>query len=154
MGALLAVAAVNAIYTRPALAREAALARASGVPAPGAVAVLEAVSGVVEVLMMGVLLVSGALTQLPPAREAFAEATRGTFRDVTADGLGSPVQIGMNLLKLLLVAFAAYSAVHSRIGQIVTAQQLTFLQIFGMGSQIVKLLPTPTVLSMSSRPPC
>lgn len=87
VGALLAVAAVNAIYTRPALAREAALARASGVPAPGAVAVLEAVSGVVEVLMMGVLLVSGALTQLPPAREAFAEATRGTFRDVTADGV-------------------------------------------------------------------
>lgn len=87
VGTMLAVAAVNAIYTRPALAREAALARASGVPVPGAVAVLEAVSGVVEVLMMGVLLVSGALTQLPPAREAFAEATRGTFREVTADGV-------------------------------------------------------------------
>ena len=87
VGAMLAVAAVNAIYTRPALAREAALARGSGVPVPGAVAVLEAVSGVVEVLMMGVLLVSGALTQLPPAREAFSEATRGTFREVTADGV-------------------------------------------------------------------
>jgi mono/diheme cytochrome c family protein len=49
--------------------------------------VLEAVSGVVEVLMMGVLLVTGAMTQLPPAREAYAEATRGTFREATVDGV-------------------------------------------------------------------
>jgi putative copper export protein/mono/diheme cytochrome c family protein len=87
VGAMLAVAGINLVYTRPALAREAALAHDRGEPIPGAVSVLEAVSGVVEVLMMGVLLVTGAMTQLPPAREAYAEATRGTFREATVDGV-------------------------------------------------------------------
>jgi copper transport protein len=87
VGALLAVAGINLIYTRPALAREAAAALEAGLPTPGAIAVLEAVSGVVEVLMVGVLLVTGVLTQLPPAREAYAEVTGGTFREATVDGL-------------------------------------------------------------------
>ncbi len=47
------------------------------------------------------------------------------------------VHLGMNILKMLLVAAVAYSAVHGRMGQIVTAQQLSFLQIFGLGSEIV-----------------
>jgi hypothetical protein len=87
VGALLAVAGINLIYTRPALAREAAAALEAGLPTPGAIAVLEAVSGVVEVLMVGVLLVTGVLTQLPPARDAYAEVTGGNFREATVDGL-------------------------------------------------------------------
>jgi copper transport protein len=107
--AMLAVAGINLVYTRPALAREAAVAmrerskplvapaeqatdaQASAVAVishtPGATAVLEAVSGVVVVLMIGVLLVSAVLTQLPPSREAYDEATRGTFREATVDGV-------------------------------------------------------------------
>jgi flagellar biosynthetic protein FlhB len=47
------------------------------------------------------------------------------------------VQLLMNTAKMLLVGTAAYSAIHGRMAQIVTVQQLTFLQIFGLGAQIV-----------------
>ena len=43
----------------------------------------------------------------------------------------------MSLLKLLLVAFVAWSAVRDRIGEIVMCQQLSFMAIFGLGAQIV-----------------
>ncbi|MCC7350737.1 MAG: flagellar biosynthesis protein FlhB [Phycisphaerales bacterium] len=43
----------------------------------------------------------------------------------------------MNALKLSLVGLAAYSAVHGRLDEIVMVQQLSFLQIFSLGSQIV-----------------
>jgi flagellar biosynthetic protein FlhB len=43
----------------------------------------------------------------------------------------------MNSLKLSLVGLAAYSAVHGRLDEIVMAQQLSFIQIFSLGSQIV-----------------
>lgn len=47
------------------------------------------------------------------------------------------VQLAMNVMKLMLVSLVAYSAVHGRLEQIVTVQQLSFLQIFGLGAQIV-----------------
>lgn len=47
------------------------------------------------------------------------------------------VHMLMNLVKLSLVAFVAYSAVHGRIERILSAQQLTFAQIFGLGTEIV-----------------
>jgi len=47
------------------------------------------------------------------------------------------VQLGMNLLKLVLVTCVAYSAVHGRLEQIVSVQGLSFSQIFGLGAQLV-----------------
>jgi flagellar biosynthetic protein FlhB len=47
------------------------------------------------------------------------------------------VQLGMNLLKVTLVGSVAYSAVGARLGQIIAVQQYTFLQIFGIGCEIV-----------------
>jgi len=47
------------------------------------------------------------------------------------------IRMGMNFLKVILVAMTAYSAIHGRIGQIMAAQNLTFIQIFSLGSQIV-----------------
>jgi flagellar biosynthetic protein FlhB len=47
------------------------------------------------------------------------------------------VKLGMNLLKLGLVACVAYSAVHGRLEQIVSVQGLSFLQIFGLGAEVV-----------------
>jgi flagellar biosynthesis protein FlhB len=47
------------------------------------------------------------------------------------------VQLLMNTCKMVLVALTAYSAVHGRMAEIVTVQQLTFVQIFGLGAQIV-----------------
>lgn len=49
----------------------------------------------------------------------------------------SYVKLCMSLLKLLLVTVVAYSAVHERLAQIVSAQQLTFIQGFGLGAQVV-----------------
>lgn len=43
----------------------------------------------------------------------------------------------MSILKLTLVGLTAYSAVHGRLDEIVLVQQLSFLQIFMLGSQIV-----------------
>ena len=52
-------------------------------------------------------------------------------------GSNGIVQLLMNTAKMLLVGTAAYSAIHGRMAQIVTVQQLTFIQIFGLGAQIV-----------------
>jgi flagellar biosynthetic protein FlhB len=50
------------------------------------------------------------------------------------DGL---VHMVMNLLKLVFVALVAYSAVHGKLPLILSTQQLDFVQIFGLGAQIV-----------------
>jgi flagellar biosynthetic protein FlhB len=47
------------------------------------------------------------------------------------------VQLGMNLLKLTLVACVAYSAVHGRLEQIISVQGLSFSQIFGLGAEVI-----------------
>jgi flagellar biosynthetic protein FlhB len=47
------------------------------------------------------------------------------------------VQLGMNLLKLTLVTCVAYSAVHGRLEQIISVQGLSFLQIFGLGAEVI-----------------
>jgi flagellar biosynthetic protein FlhB len=43
----------------------------------------------------------------------------------------------MNITKMLMVGVVGYSAVHGRMPQIVSVQQLSFLQIFGLGAGIV-----------------
>ena len=47
------------------------------------------------------------------------------------------VQLVMNLFKLLLVGWVAYSAVSGRIGEIAMAQGLEFGQIFNLGASLV-----------------
>jgi flagellar biosynthetic protein FlhB len=47
------------------------------------------------------------------------------------------VMLVMNLLKLTLVGWVAYSAVGNRIGEIVMSQGLEFLQIFSLGCSLV-----------------
>lgn len=47
------------------------------------------------------------------------------------------VQLLMNLAKLTLVAVVAYSAVHGRMEQIVTVQQLSFMQIFLLSGEVL-----------------
>lgn len=47
------------------------------------------------------------------------------------------VGLGMSVLKVFLVGAVAYSAVSGRIGEIITVQQLSFIQIFLLGSDIV-----------------
>jgi len=47
------------------------------------------------------------------------------------------VQLAMNTAKMLLMGFVAYSAVHGRIGEIISTQQLDFLQCFALGAQLV-----------------
>jgi flagellar biosynthesis protein FlhB len=49
----------------------------------------------------------------------------------------SLVHMAMNIVKLVLVGFVAYSAVYNKLPLILSAQQLTFLQIFGLGAGIV-----------------
>jgi flagellar biosynthetic protein FlhB len=47
------------------------------------------------------------------------------------------IQLGMNLLKLLVVIAVAYSAIHGRIEEILFSQQLTFLQVFLLAGELV-----------------
>lgn len=47
------------------------------------------------------------------------------------------VHLLMSLLKLVLVGAVAYSAIHKRIGDIVTCQQLTHMQIYGLGAELI-----------------
>lgn len=50
---------------------------------------------------------------------------------------GGPVRAGMTLLKAFLIGVVAYSAISDRIGQVVGAQRLEFIQIFGLGAEII-----------------
>ncbi|MDB5333610.1 MAG: Flagellar biosynthesis protein FlhB [Phycisphaerales bacterium] len=52
-------------------------------------------------------------------------------------GGGRPVQMLLSIVKLVLLALVAWSAVHNRIVEIVTAQQLGFGQIFQLGAAVV-----------------
>jgi len=47
------------------------------------------------------------------------------------------VRLGMSFIKVIFVALTAYSAVHGRMAQIMAVQQLTFIQIFGLGASII-----------------
>ena len=47
------------------------------------------------------------------------------------------VKLGMSMLKLCLVGLMAYSAIHGRIGQIILAEEMGFVQIFGMAADIL-----------------
>ncbi len=47
------------------------------------------------------------------------------------------IQLLLNMAKLVLVTLVAWSAVASRLGQIIGVQQLTTLQIFGLGADMV-----------------
>jgi flagellar biosynthetic protein FlhB len=49
----------------------------------------------------------------------------------------SPVQGLMAVLKLVLIAAVAYSALHGRLELIVSAQGLSHLQVFALGAQVV-----------------
>jgi flagellar biosynthetic protein FlhB len=48
-----------------------------------------------------------------------------------------PMKLVMGLLKMALVSLTAYSAVHSRMNQIVGVELLTFMQIFYLGAQLL-----------------
>jgi flagellar biosynthesis protein FlhB len=47
------------------------------------------------------------------------------------------VTLLMNLVKLVLIAFVAYSAIYDRMGLIVLSQKLDGMQIFGLGTEVV-----------------
>jgi flagellar biosynthetic protein FlhB len=49
----------------------------------------------------------------------------------------SPQQLGMSVIKMALLGVVAYSALRSRIRDVAAVQQLTFLQIFGLGASLV-----------------
>jgi flagellar biosynthetic protein FlhB len=61
---------------------------------------------------------------------------RGLGR-VFGGGNGNLVKLLMNMAKMLLVSFVAYTAVHGKIAQIVSAQRLTALQAFHLGGAVV-----------------
>jgi flagellar biosynthesis protein FlhB len=52
-------------------------------------------------------------------------------------GRRSAMRLVMALVKVFFVGMTAYSAVHGRLGQIVMSQRLSFVQIFGLGAQLV-----------------
>ena len=61
--------------------------------------------------------------------------TRGLGR-IFSMGQGG-MHLLMNLLKVVLVGMVAYSAIGNRLAQIVSVQQFTFTQIFGIGCDLV-----------------
>jgi flagellar biosynthetic protein FlhB len=48
-----------------------------------------------------------------------------------------PMQGVISVAKMVVVGLVAYSAIHDRLPQIIMAQQLEFLQIFGLGAEVV-----------------
>lgn len=52
-------------------------------------------------------------------------------------GKRSPIQGALSLVKFLAISAVAYSAIHDRMAQIVTAQRLDFFQVFHLGASLV-----------------
>ncbi|QOV91613.1 flagellar biosynthesis protein FlhB [Humisphaera borealis] len=52
-------------------------------------------------------------------------------------GGGNPMKFAMNLAKLAVICFVAWTAVRDRLGQIVMAQRLSHEQIFYLGMQVL-----------------
>ncbi len=48
-----------------------------------------------------------------------------------------PMAMVMSVMKLLLVSYFAYTAIQNKMGAIVMAQQLGYMQIFGLGSEVI-----------------
>ncbi len=48
-----------------------------------------------------------------------------------------PMSVVMSILKVVLVAFFSYTAIRNKMNMIVMAQNLEYLQIFGLGAQII-----------------
>ena len=61
----------------------------------------------------------------------------GGLSKMFGGGSGTAMKLLMNTIKMLMVGTVAYSAVAGRMGEIISVQQLTFLQIFGLGAGIV-----------------
>ncbi|MFN4242046.1 MAG: flagellar biosynthesis protein FlhB [Tepidisphaerales bacterium] len=52
-------------------------------------------------------------------------------------GMQAIVQLGMNLLKLTVVAAVAYTAIHGRLGEIVAIQRLDYMQMLSLGTDLI-----------------
>jgi flagellar biosynthesis protein FlhB len=76
---------------------------------------------------------------LSPARIQPNLAALNPFRGLSKllSGRTSGMQLLMNAVKVVLVGLVGYSAIGNRIGQIISVQELTFLQIFSLGAGIV-----------------
>ncbi len=48
-----------------------------------------------------------------------------------------PAQLAINVAKLIVLSMVAYSALHGRLAEIVTSQQLSFGQVFLLGAQTI-----------------
>jgi flagellar biosynthetic protein FlhB len=59
------------------------------------------------------------------------------FSRLFGGGQRNPIQGLISLAKLSIVGLVAYSAIHARLPEIVMAQQLEFVQIFGIGAEVV-----------------
>jgi flagellar biosynthetic protein FlhB len=53
------------------------------------------------------------------------------------NGRDNLIHLAMSVVKLALVSFVAYSAVHGKLAAITQVQQLDFVQIFGLGAQLI-----------------
>jgi len=101
------------------------------------IAIAPILLGVIFVAVFGNVIQVGLMfnsKRLTPSLEAL-NPTKGINR-LFGGGQGF-VGLAMNVAKMLMVGLVGYSAVHGRIEQIISVQQLSFLQIFGLGAGIV-----------------
>ncbi len=84
---LIGLGAINLIWVRPRLRHGSTGSVPDSGNAGRQVAILANVVGIEVVLTVSVLVIVGAMTQLQPARDAWAATTRGVFREAVAEDL-------------------------------------------------------------------
>jgi flagellar biosynthetic protein FlhB len=107
-----------------------AVVLAGGALAPVLVGVV-VLAVAVNIIQVGLLINSKRLQPRLEALNPFKGLGRIFRRSQTA------VHLLMSVAKLVLVTVVAYTAVHERAALIVSVQQLSLLQIFGLGAQII-----------------
>lgn len=116
---LIGLGAINLIWVRPRLVRRSTDTVSHSATARRQVAVLANVVGIEIVLTMSVLVIVGAMTQLQPARDAWAAKTRGIFREVAAEDLSvrlrvNPGETGYNTFSLGMTTRAGKPVTEAR----------------------------------------
>ena len=90
---LISIGAINLIWVRPRLARGSISADPESWNDGQPVSVLANVGGIDIVVTVSVLVIVGAMTQLQPARDAWAASTRRIFREAVAEDLRLRVRV-------------------------------------------------------------
>lgn len=112
---------------------------------PRVMIAIRAIAGAMAPLLLGVMLVAVVVNMMQVGLFFSFQRIQPQLTALNPfKGLGklfakkdSLIQMAMNIVKLILLGWVAYSAVRNRMDMILATQGMDFIQIFGIGGQVI-----------------